>query len=42
ERGERDRTFAELPADGLFWLVEDGSEHLERIFTVDGGKQVFW
>ena len=36
------RTFDGLPADGLYWLVEDGSERLERIFTVDTGAQVFW
>jgi len=36
------RTFGSLPADGLYWLVEDGSERLERIFTVDTGSQVFW
>lgn len=36
------RTFEGLAADGLYWLVEDGSERLERIFTVDTGAQVFW
>jgi hypothetical protein len=36
------RTFEDLPADGLYWLVEDGSEKLERIFTIDTGTQVFW
>lgn len=35
-------TFEGLIDDGLYWLVEDGSEKLERIFTVESGRQVFW
>ena len=31
-----------LAADGLYWLVEDGSRRLERPFTVEGGRQRFW
>ncbi|MFM7052322.1 MAG: hypothetical protein ACKOYN_09345 [Planctomycetota bacterium] len=42
EKGRESHLFEGLSADGLYWLVEDGSERLERIFTVDGGKQVFW
>ncbi len=36
------RTWTALPSDGLFWLVEDGSRKLERIFTIESGRQVFW
>lgn len=42
EAGESSRIFEGLRPDALHWLVEDGSEHLERPFTVDGGAQVFW
>ena len=42
ERGETAHAFENLPSDGLYWLVEDGSEKLERIFTIVEGKQVFW
>ena len=42
ERGSAGATFADLPPDGLYWLVEDGSERLERIFTIEDGRQVFW
>ncbi len=37
-----DRVWTALPSDGLYWLVEDGSRKLERTFTIDGGRQVFW
>ncbi len=36
------REFEGLVDDGLYWLVEDGSEKLERIFTMENGRQVFW
>lgn len=36
------RTFSALPADGLFWLSEDGGRKLERIFTIENGRQRFW
>ena len=42
EAGESSRVFEGLRPDALHWLVEDGSERLERPFTVDGGVQVFW
>ena len=42
ERGEQAHVFDGLAVDGLYWLVEDGSERLERIFTIEAGKQVFW
>ncbi|MBN2446682.1 MAG: hypothetical protein JXO22_08150, partial [Phycisphaerae bacterium] len=34
--------FEIVPGGGLYWLVEDGSRRLERIFTIDGNKQSFW
>ena len=42
EAGMQDRLFEDLPHDALYWLVEDGSERLERIFTIEDGRQVFW
>ena len=42
ESGAGARSFEHLPGDGLYWLVEDGSKKLERIFTIDSGAQVFW
>ncbi len=36
------RTFRGLPAGRLFWLVEKGGRKLERIFTIEGGRQRFW
>ena len=42
EKGEETRAFEGLAPDGLYWLVEDGSSRLERIFTIDSGGQVFW
>ncbi len=36
-------TFDNVPAHRLYWLVADGSDRLERIFTIeDENKQVFW
>lgn len=42
EKGEEMRAFEGLAPDGLYWLVEDGSSRLERIFTIDASGQVFW
>ncbi|MEY2713944.1 MAG: hypothetical protein RIT24_287, partial [Planctomycetota bacterium] len=42
ESGAGVRAFDHLAGDGLYWLVEDGSKKLERIFTIDSGAQVFW
>ncbi|MFM7133511.1 MAG: hypothetical protein ACKO0W_04255, partial [Planctomycetota bacterium] len=42
EANEETREFAQIRGDGLHWLVEDGSERLERIFTIEDGRQVFW
>ncbi len=35
-------TFDEVPADRLYWLVAEDSRKLERIFTFDAGRQVWW
>jgi hypothetical protein len=42
EAGVPERIFERLPDDAIYWLVEDGSERLERIFTIEAGRQVFW
>jgi len=34
--------FSDLPADGLYWLVAKESRRLERIFTIEEGRQRFW
>jgi hypothetical protein len=34
--------FEDLPADGLYWLVEKDSRKLERPFTIEYGRQRFW
>lgn len=31
-----------VPDNGLYWLVESGSDSQERIFTWDNGQQVWW
>lgn len=40
--GDEPVSFESVPAGGLFWLVEEGSRRLERIFTIEDGRQVFW
>lgn len=40
--GEGPLAFEGLPEDGLYWLVEKGSKKLERIFTIEDGKQRWW
>ncbi|MBC8180744.1 transglutaminase domain-containing protein [candidate division KSB1 bacterium] len=35
-------TFDKVPADGLYWLVAEGSRKDERIFTIEDGKQIWW
>jgi len=40
--GEEPLRFEGLPADALYWLVEEGSRELERIFTIEDGRQRFW
>ncbi|MHC4954710.1 MAG: transglutaminase domain-containing protein [Planctomycetota bacterium] len=36
--------FENLPGDGLFWLVpkDDSPRRLERVFTIEDGKQRWW
>lgn len=33
---------AGLATDGLYWLVAKDSRKLERVFTLEGGRQRFW
>ena len=40
--GNEPVTFDSVPAGRLYWLVEEDSRRLERIFTVENGKQVWW
>jgi hypothetical protein len=35
-------TFDSVPSNRLLWLVEEGSRKLERIFTIEEGRQVWW
>jgi hypothetical protein len=35
--------YENIPAAGLYWLVEEGSnKEEERIFTIENGQQVWW
>jgi hypothetical protein len=40
--GDEPVSFESVPGDGLLWLVEENSRKLERIFTIEDGKQVWW
>ncbi|MFC1475630.1 transglutaminase-like domain-containing protein [Candidatus Zixiibacteriota bacterium] len=40
--GAQPLTFINIPAGALYWLVEVGSDHEERIFTIADGRQVWW
>ena len=40
--GEGTLVFDNVPAGGLYWLVEEDSDKEERIFTIENGKQVWW
>ncbi|HUU97612.1 MAG TPA: transglutaminase-like domain-containing protein [Phycisphaerae bacterium] len=40
--GDEPVSFDNVPAGGLYWLVAEGSRRLERIFTIEEGKQVWW
>ena len=31
-----------VPRGGLYWMVAEGSRRLERIFTIEAGRQVWW
>ena len=39
---EKPVTFDNLPKNKLYWMVEENSKRLERIFTVKNGKQLWW
>jgi hypothetical protein len=39
---EKPLTFEQVPGGCLHWLVAEGSDREERIFTVEGGSQVWW
>jgi hypothetical protein len=34
--------FTDLAGDGLYWLVEKDSRRLERVFTIENGRQRWW
>ncbi|HUU83542.1 MAG TPA: transglutaminase domain-containing protein [Phycisphaerae bacterium] len=40
--GEQPVSFESVPGGRLLWLVEEDSRRLERIFTIEDGKQVWW
>jgi len=42
EAGDDPVSFDAAPAGRLFWLVEENSRRLERIFTTEEGKQIWW
>jgi hypothetical protein len=35
-------TFESVEQDRLYWLVAEGSQRLERIFTIGNGRRVGW
>lgn len=39
---DRPLAFENVPAAGLYWLVAEGSDKEERIFTVEDGRQIWW
>lgn len=40
--GEKPLVFERVPAGCLYWLVEEGSDKEERIFTIKENEQVWW
>lgn len=40
--GDSPVAFREVPPGRLYWLRQVGSRGLERIFTIDEGRQVWW
>ncbi|UCE23934.1 MAG: transglutaminase domain-containing protein [Candidatus Zixiibacteriota bacterium] len=40
--GDTPLTFENIPANGLYWLVAEGSDKEERIFTIEDDQQVWW
>jgi len=39
---DRPLVFENIPSGGLYWLVAEGSDKEERIFTVEDGRQIWW
>jgi len=39
--GDNPLEFADVPSNALYWLVDDGPDHEERIFTIENGRQVW-
>jgi hypothetical protein len=42
EVGEAGAAFDAVPGNRLYWLVAEGSDRLERIFTVEDGRRTGW
>ena len=42
QAGDQPVSFEAVPGGALYWLVKEDSQRLERIFTIEGGKQVWW
>jgi hypothetical protein len=40
--GDEPVSFNSVPAGKLYWLVEEDSHRLERIFTIESGQQSWW
>lgn len=40
--GDGPLVFDDVPSGGLYWLIADGGDNEERIFTVEDGRQVWW
>jgi len=40
--GDEPVSFDSVQAGKLYWLIEENSRRLERIFTIDSGRQVWW
>ena len=39
---KRGLEFKDVPSGCLYWMVAEGSDEEERIFILEGGKQVWW
>lgn len=42
EAGAESLRFDKLPSDALYWLVQADSRKLERVFTIEKGRQRWW
>ncbi|MCK4340543.1 MAG: hypothetical protein KAY37_02320 [Phycisphaerae bacterium] len=40
--GDEPVSFEQIPSGRLYWLVAENSRRLERIFTIEDGRQIFW